>query len=490
MASLKQKTISGLLWSFVDQFANLGITFIVGIILARILSPREFGLVGMIVIFIEVSNTFINSGFGNALIRKKNCTQTDYSTVFFFNLASGAVFFIALFFSAPAIGNFFIEPQLIPILRVMGVGLIITSLTLIQRTILTKRIDFKLQARISVIASVGSGIISVTIAYLGFGVWSLVGQRLSRDMLNSIFLWIWNRWKPMLVFSKQSFNELFGFGSKLLVGGLIDTIYNNVYYLIIGKYFSAQDLGYYTRADQFQKLPSQTLNGIIARVSYPVLSNMQHDIPRLKTNYQLLIRSTMFITFVLMLGMAAVAEPMIISLIGEKWRESIIYLQMLSFVGMIYPMHALNLNILMVNGRSDLTLKLEIIKKVLAAPIIIIGIFWGIKIMIAWMMVNTLIAYYLNSYWSGKMIDYSFKHQIKDIMPAFCIALCMAIIVYGLGLAIPLDPLPLLIIQITSGAAFVLIVSEISRFKDYLFLKSLIFEKISTISIQKNGKTK
>ncbi len=198
----------------------------------------------------------------------------------------------------------------------------------------------------------------------------------------------------------------------------------------------------------------------------------------------------MFITFVLMLGMAAVAEPMIITLIGEKWRPSIIYLQMLSFVGMMYPLHALNLNMLQVQGRSDLFLKLEIIKKILAMPIIIIGIFWGIKIMIAGMMVNTLIAYYLNSYWSGKMIGYSFKQQIKDILPSFIMAFGMAIIVYGLGLIISLNPLPLLIIQITSGATFILIVSEITHFKDYLFLKSLVLEKILTIRTQKNEKTK
>ena len=198
--SLKQKTISGLIWSFIDQFANLGITFIVGIILARILTPREFGLVGMITVFIAISNSFINSGFGSALIRKKDCTQTDYSTVFFFNLCAGIFLFVALFFSSPAIGIFFNEPQLTPIVRVMGLILIIESLTLIQRTILTKRIDFKLQAHISVIASVSSGIIAVTMAYKGFGVWSLVAQQLSRHAFNSVLLWLWNRWKPIVGF--------------------------------------------------------------------------------------------------------------------------------------------------------------------------------------------------------------------------------------------------------------------------------------------------
>jgi len=479
--SLKQKTVSGLLWSFVDTFVGQGLTFIVGIILARILSPREFGLIGMITVFTAVSESFINSGFSSALIRKKDCTNIDFSTVFYFNLTAGILFFLILFFTAPFIADFFDEPQLKPIVQVLGIVLIIDSLTLIQRTILTKRIDFKLQTRISVIASLGSGVIAIVMAYKGFGVWSLVAQRIAKEGLNSIFLWLWNRWKPLLVFSMQSFRELFGFGSKLLVSGLIDTLYQNIYYLIIGKYFSAQELGYYTRADGFQRTPSQSLNGVIGRVSYPVLSSIQDDKPRLKNNYQKLIRSTMFITFVLMLGMAAVAEPMIITLIGEKWRPSIIYLQMLSFVGMMYPLHALNLNMLQVSGRSDLFLKIEVIKKILAIPTIMIGVIWGIKIMIIGMMVNTLIAYYLNSYWSGRFIGYSFKQQVIDILPSFGLALMMAVFVYLLGLFLPFSYLWVLIIQIIAGALFILLFCEITRFRDYIFVKEIVIEKLKDI---------
>jgi teichuronic acid exporter len=483
--SLKQKTVSGLLWSFIDQFANQGISFIVGIILARLLSPREFGLIGMVAVFIAVSESFINSGFSQALIRKKECTQTDYSTVFFYNLIVGVIFFTALFFSAPAIGRFFNEPDLKSIVQLLGLILIIDSLSSIQRTILIKRINFKLQARISVIISIGSGIIAIIMAFNGFGVWSLVVQRISRQALNSVFLWLWNRWKPILVFSKQSFRELFGFGGKLLLVGLIDTFYNNIYYIVIAKYFSALELGYYARAETFKNLTSQNLNGVISRVSYPVLSSMQNDIPMLKKNYQKLIRSTMFITFILMLGMVAVAEPMVISLIGEKWRPSIIYLQMLCFVGMMYPLHALNLNMLMVQGRSDLFLKLEIIKKILAAPIIILGIIWGIKIMIAGMIVFSFIAYYLNSYWSGKMIGYSIKQQLKDILPSFFMSLVMAGFVFGFGFLLPFNPLLKLIIQSMTGAFVIFALCEITKFKDYIFLKELVFEKINEIKKKK-----
>jgi len=485
--SLKQKTVSGLLWSFVDSMAVQGIAFVVGIILARLLSPREFGLIGMLTVFIAVSQSFIDSGFSNALIRKKDCSNTDYSTVFYFNLAVGILFFFLLYFSSSTISGFFNEPELKPILQVMGVVLIIDSLTIIQRTILTKRINFKLQARISVIASIGSGVVAIAMALYGFGVWALVAQRLVKQGLNSLFLWLWNRWKPLLVFSKKSFKELFGFGSKLLLGGLIDTIYRNVYYLIIGKFFSAQELGYYTRADGFKSLPSQNLNSIVSRVTYPVLSSIQDDIPRLRNYYQKMIRSVMFITFILMMGMAAVAEPMIHTLIGAKWEPAIIYLQMLCFEGMMYPLHALNLNMLQVQGRSDLFLKLEVIKKIIAIPTIVIGVFFGIKIMIVGMMVNTLIAYYLNSYWSGVKIGYSFSQQVKDILPSFFLALSMGVIVYFIGVILPFSYPIKFIIQIIFGAIFVLVISEATKFKDYIFVKELIVEKIGEICIKKNN---
>lgn len=475
--SLKQKTVSGLLWSFIDQFSNLGVSFIAGIILARLLSPIEFGLIGMILIFIAVSETFINSGFSNALIRKRNCTVTDFSTVFYFNLAVGLIFFLILYVTAPEIASFFNEPQLKEIVRVLGVVLIIDSLTLIQRTILIKRVDFKLQARISIIASFVSGTIAVVMAYSGYGVWSLVAQRVTKQAINSLYLWLWNSWRPIFTFSKESFKELFGFGSKIMISGLIDTIYQNIYFLVIGKYFSVLELGFYSRADEFQRVPSQNLTNVIGRVSYPILASIQDDKSKLKSHHKRLIRSTMFVTFILMLGMAAIAEPMVITLIGEKWRNSIIYVRMLCLVGMMFPLNVLNLNMIQVSGRSDIFLRLELIKKVLAIPTIIIGVFMGIKIMIVGMLVISLISYYLNGYWSGRFIEYSFFEQISDIIPSFMLAMGMAITVYFIGILLPFNHLTLLIIQIILGVLIVFGISEICKIKDYLYLKKLIIEK-------------
>lgn len=476
--SLKQKTITGILWSSVDNVTSQGILFVVGIILARILSPQEFGLIGMTTIFIAVSETFINSGFNQALIRKKECTQADFSTVFFFNLGAGIFFFFLLFFSAPLISKFFKEPDLEAIIRVLSIVLIIDALTIIQRTILTRRVDFKLQTRISVISSAGSGLLAIILAIKGFGVWSLVFMTLTRQAINSFLLWIWNRWRPELIFNRRSFTDLFGFGSKLLLSGLIDTVYRNVYYFVIGKYFSAKELGFYTRADSFRSVPSKNITMVLSRVTYPVLAQLQDDPVKLKEGYRQILKSTMLITFVLMLGLAAVAEPMVISLIGEKWRPSVIYLQLLCFSGMLYPLHALNLNMLNVKGRSDLFLKLEIIKKLLAVPTIIIGVLFGIKIMLIGIILDSLIAYYLNSYWSGKLINYSMTQQLKDIKPSFLLGAGMAIIVFLIGHFLPTHYLLTLIVQVIAGAVIVFGVCEFTRFSDYLFVKQIIVEKV------------
>jgi len=454
---------------------------IIGLVLARLLMPSEFGLIGMVTIFIAISTSFINSGFSSALIRKKNCTDTDYSTVFYYNLAVGVVFYCVMFLCAPAISRFFNEPQLTSLVQVLGIVLIIDSFTLIQKTILTKKIDFKLQTKISVIASLISGSVGVMAAYRGFGVWSLAVMQICQSLVNSFLLWQWNRWRPLWVFSKESFLELFSFGYKLLISGLIDTLYRHIYLVIIGKFFSAQDLGYYTRADQFKSLPSTNLTAVINRVSYPVLAKMQDDKVGLKRNYQKLIKGIMLITFVLMMGMAAVAEPMIITLIGEPWRPSVVYLQLLCFVGMMYPLHALNLNMLNVQGRSDLFLKLEIIKKILAIPVIITGILFGIKPMIVGMMVNTQIAYFLNSYWSGHFIDYPMREQVQDILPSFILAAVMAVAVAVVGWLLPFGYPAALVIQIVSGAVVVFAIAEMTKLDAYFFLKEILYAKFTGI---------
>lgn len=451
-----------------------------GIILARLLTPMEFGLIGMITVFVTISYSLVNSGFNQALIRKINCTEKDYSTVFYFNLIAGFAFYLILFFSAPLISIFFKEPQLTNLIKVLGIVLIIDSLTLIQGVKITKTINFRLLAKISVISNTAAGIIGITLAYNGYGVWSLVAKSISQRFLNGLFLWIWNRWRPIIVFSRTSFKELFAFGSKILISGFVANIYQNVFYVIIGKYFSAAQLGFYTRADQFKNLPAQNLNAMMARVTYPVMAQMQDDPVRLKTNYRKMIKTIMYISFMLIAIMTASAEAMIITLIGEQWRQSIIYLQLLSVVAVFFPVHSLNLNLLNVLGRSDLFLRMEIIKMLLSIPAIILGIIWGIEVMIIGLWGTTILSYYINSQTAGRMINYPFKEQMHDISSIIILALVMGSVVFLFGKIIPAKYLVIFISQVLIGLTITVVISELMKLEPYLYIKEIIKDKFNT----------
>lgn len=473
----KEKAIGGVIWSFIDSIANQGVLFIIGIILANLLSPYEFGIIGILTIIIAVSQSLIDSGFSTALIRKLDCSQNDYSTVFFFNITVAVAIYILLYVCAEQISIFFEIKELKLLTRVLGLGVIINSFSLIQKTILTKEINFKQQAKVSIVSSVIAGAVAIYMAYSGYGVWSLVALTLLRFFLSTLLFWVWSKWRPSFVFNIESFTKLFSFGSKLLVSGLIDTIYQNIYLLIIGKYFSAVQLGYFTRAIQFQELPSKNLQGIISRVSYPVLATMQNDEIKLKQSYQQLIKSTMLVTFTLMFGMMVVSKSMVLVLIGEKWLPVVPFLQLLCLSGMFYPLQSLNLNILNIKGRSDLYLKLEIIKKTMAVPVIIFGILYGIEIMIVGMIISSFISYYINSYWSGKMINYSFKEQIKDLAPIFIIAVLVNTLVYVISLYLSFNAFYILIIQIGLGAFMTITTYEITKHESYMFIKNEIIKK-------------
>ena len=481
MSEIKEKTVTGLLWSAIENFANIGIQFIIGIILARLVAPKEFGLIGMITIFIAISHTFIEGGFMKGLIRKTNVSDVDYSTAFFYNLAVGCLLYLILFLSAEVIARFYSEPELKALIRVLGINLIIGSFTIVQSAILIRRIDFKMSAKIKVTSAIVSGSIAIYLAYQGFGVWSLVFRVVLERLFTAILLWFWNSFFPSLVFSIASFKELFGYGSKLLISGLIHVIFTNIYLVIIGKFFSPAELGYYVRADKFNNFTPVIMTNIIATVTFPVFSQMRHNIIDLKAAYKRMLKTTMLWSFCLSIGMVVVAEPMILSLIGEVWKPSIIYLQMLCFIGMIYPLSALNLNVINVFGRSDLFLKLEVIKKILTIPIIFIGIIWGIKAMILGMWVNTLFGYYLNSYYSGLFINYPIREQLRDIIPSLLFAMFMGVFVALTGYFLPLGNLAKLIIQVTTGILIVYVVGELIKFDAFIYTKKIIKEKILSV---------
>jgi teichuronic acid exporter len=477
--SLKEKLLSGITWSFVDNSAYLGISFVAGIVLARLLSPVEFGLIGMITIFIAISDSFVDAGFSQALIRKTDCTRQDYSTVFFYNLAVGIFCFGLLYVSAGVISDFLNQQKLVLLIRVLALNLVINSFGVIQRVMLIKNINFRYQAQISIISTSLSGAIGIVMAFYGCGVWSLVGQTISKNVATVVLLHVGNRWRPERTFSLKSFRELFGFGSKLLLSDLLNTAYRNVYYFIIGKYYSAQDLGYYTRAEQFKSLPTQNLTSVIQRVSYPVLVTLREDPAQLKAGYKKLISSTMLISFILSIWMAAVSPTLIRALVGEKWLPAADYLSLLCFSGMFYPLNVLNLNLLKVLGRSDIHLHLEVIKKVLSVPIIVVGIFYGVTSMLWGMIVIVLISYFINSWWTGKFIDYPTLEQIKDILPSLLVATAAGVIVYLVSRLVSLAPIPFLLIQLLIGALVSVALCEVTHLSDYLYLKKIVMEKLN-----------
>jgi len=485
VGSLKSKTLSGLFWSFSDLIVNQGIQFVIQIILARLLLPKDFGIIGMVTIFIAVSNSVIDSGFSNALIREKQVSQDDYSTVFYFNLVMALIMYAVIFLSADVISTFFKEPELVFILRVLSLTLIINSIGLIQRTMLIKSINFKTQTKISVISSIVSGIIAIIFAFMGYGVWSLVIRILSLQVIQSLLLCLFNKWMPSLVFNIDSFKRLFGFGWKLLVSGLIYTLYGNLYFLIIGRAFSTLELGYYTNASRLRDAAAQSITSSVQRVSYPVLSSIEGDNDRLKVVYKKIIKNTVFITFPMMIGLAAVATPLMNLLLGYKWIQSIYYFQVLCFAGMLLPLHAINLNILQVKGRSDLFLGIEIIKKVVGITAVAIVMFFGFGIKgLLWSAVlNSYIAYFINSYFSAELLAYSTKEQIKDIMPIFIVSIIMGIIVYLSGVILANNYLKKLIIQIIIGSLSYIGISKIAKIEELNTVYDLVDSLLKKIRV-------
>lgn len=482
--SLKIKTVKGASWSFIDSIAGQGITFLVGLVLARLLTPEEYGLIGIITIFIAVFNSIVDSGFSNALIRKNDAKDIDYNTVFITNLVLSVVLFGALYVSAPTISHFFNQPQLIPLLRVMGTIVIINAFAIIQRTILVKKVDFKTQTKVSLISSISSGVVGIGMALNGLGVWSLVGQQISRQFLNSAFLWFYSKWYPKLQFSIQSFKELFSFGWKLLASSLIDTVWREIYQVVIGKYYTPAALGQYTRAQQFASICSSNLNSVVQRVSFPVLSSVQDDKKRLKNGYKRIIKVSMLITFTLMLGLAAVAKPLVLALIGEQWLPCVPFLQIICLQMMLYPLHSLNLNMLQVQGRSDLFLRLEIIKKIIAIGPLLLGIFVNIYWMLGSSVITGIIAYYLNAYYSGPFLNYSIKEQVKDILPSLGVAIAMSVPVFAISF-IPMNSFILLPIQIVVGAVITIVICEAINLPEYLEIKGIAMPFINKLNFRK-----
>ena len=464
--SLKDKTIRGTMWSAVDNITQLGVSFLVSIVLARLLSPDDYGLIGIVTIFTTVCNTIINGGFSNALIRTKNPSEEDYNTAVIINLGLSLFLYAIVFISSPLIAVFFGREELVALTRVSSSSMVIGALAIVQQVRLTKRIDFKTQSKITLIAGVTSGVIGIVMAISGLGVWALVFQGVILQLIRTVLLRYFNHWSPSFYFSKESFSRLFGYGWKMMASGIIDSLWTQLYQVVVGKFYSPSTLGQYTRANQFSSLFSSNLTSVIQRVTFPVLSDIQDEKDRMIAAYRKIIKTTMFITFALMFALGAISEPLLYCLIGDKWHEAATYLPWICLTGALYPLHAINLNMLQVQGRSDLFLGLEIVKKIVGLAPLIIGAFVGIFPMLYTSVITSIICFFLNSCFSGKLVGYSSWMQIKDIAPSFAISMVMAIVVYLLKY-LPINNWFILLIQFIVGLVIFILLCQITKIKEY-----------------------
>lgn len=443
------------------------------------LSPQDYGLIGMVTIFTVFTQAFINSGFSQALIRKKDTTEAEYSSVFYFNLAAGIFFYIVLFFSAPYISLFFDEHQLTGITRYVGLIIVFDAAALIQKTIITKEVNFKTQTKIALTSSLVSGALGIFLAFNGYGVWSLVYKLLTNHFLQSLLLWTSSRWRPQKTFSRSAIKNLFGFSSKLLASAILDKVYGAVFNLTVAKFYSAKELGLFTRARIFKDMIALNLSEVVGKVSFPVLAKTQDEPIRLKNNYKKLLVSINFIVWISLLTLAGVAEPMIVTLLGTQWVESVIYLQLLCFVGVFYPMHQLTKNILFVYGKSGLFFRLQILTKLLAVPAILTGVFVGIKHMIVVMIIVGFVEFFAKSYYSGGLLNYPILKQLKDLRATFLLAVFVGLSIYSLNLITNLTPPITLALQLILATSLVIGLSELLKLKEYAYLKEIVLQQLN-----------
>lgn len=478
--SFKEKTAKGFIWTLVDMAFNYAGMFIISIILARLLSPFEFGIIGILTIFLTVFEGLIDGGFTNALIQAEKVDEHDYNTVFIFNLSLSCFFYMLFYYSAPVIGYFFNDNALSLYARVLGTVLIINAFSIVQRTILTKAIDFKYQAIISITSTLVSGVLGIWMAYAGCGVWSLIAQQISRALITTLMFWINSKWYPKIEFSVESFKKLFSFGWKIMVSTLIGTIGTEIYSAVIGKVYTKEALGLYTRAKQFTDVVSIKLTSIIRRVTFPAFSSIQQDDEYLVSTYRKMLRLVTLISCSALMILGAIAEPMVRVLLGEQWAECAPYLVLLCFVWFFYAPNVLNLNLLQVKGRSDLFLYDQILAVIVSFIPLIFAIKYSITAMLVVSIVTQLLLYFVGVLFCSKVVKYSFLKQMKDLMPIVVTAVCTFIVVHLIGY-IDISVGWLLIVECVAGFwAFVMLSSLFCK-QEFQYMKQSMYSFVNKL---------
>ena len=478
--NLKKKTIIGLIWQYAEKCGSQIITFVVSIILARILTPADYGIVGLITVFISISLVFAESGMGQALVQKKDADDRDFSTVFYYSIVFSMLIYAILFFAAPFIADFYNEPILVNVLRVLGLTVIIGAFNGVQRARIQRDMQFKMFFYATLVGTVISAVVGIVMAYTGCGVWALVWQQISGRLIAVVVLWFVTKWKPMLVFSFTSMKRLFGYSWKLLCSGLLDTVYNNIYSLIIGKFYSSADLGYYNRGKQYPMLVVENVNGSINSVIFPVLSKMQDEKERFKATVRRSMKTSTYIIFPLMAGLAAVAEPLVKIMLTDKWLPAVPFIQFCCFSYAFWPVHTANLQAVKALGRSDVFLKLEIIKKIIGVIILAITIPFGLTAMMFGRCISTISSSIINASPNKKLMDYSYVEQLMDMLPSIALSVIMCVAVLLVG-TLDINLYLLLGLQIVVGIALYVGLSVLFKLECFEYVLGILkgfFKKV------------
>jgi O-antigen/teichoic acid export membrane protein len=483
-SSLKQKTISAFLWSFFGQYVTQGVTFGVTLVLTRLLEPTDFGLLGMLSIFIAISNTLQNFGFNAALIQRSDVTSRDYSTVFYFNMGMSLLLYLILFLAAPWIAAFFDEPRLTLIARVYMLSLLINGFSLVQSTIFTRQINFKPPVIIRLISAIFSGSIGILMALNGFGVWSLVVQVLTSNFLYSLLVWFSSKWRPEAVFDRTSFKNLMGFSSKIFLSHFINRLFHTLDNFVIGKIFSTAQLGFYTRARSLKEFPIKNTTTVLERVLFPVFATIQDDNERLMNLAMKFTGIISFIVFPMMFGLAVAAEPFVKVIFTDKWLPAVKFIQILCLYGFIQPLSAINVDVIIAKGKANVVLMLEVIHKVLFVAAMVVGFNWGIEGFLYANLIGHYITYFFVLYLSSRTLNYSIFPLLKNILPSFSLALVMSAVIYGIDKFYNRDNLEQLTVEIIVGILFYLGAAKVLHIRAFKDLIVLIREDILKRSVK------
>lgn len=473
MPSDKKTVLSNFLWRFAERCGAQGVAFIVSVVLARLLAPEVYGTIALVTVFTAILNVFVDSGLGSALVQKKDADDLDFSSVFYFNVAVCCLLYLGMFLAAPFIAEFYNRPELTPVIRVLSLTLVISGVKNVQQAYVSRTMQFKRFFFATLGGTVGAAVIGIAMAYCGFGVWALVIQQIFNATVDTVILWITVRWRPKQMFSWKRLKGLFSYGWKLLVSALLDTVYGNLRQLIIGKMYSSADLAQYNRGRQFPDVIITNINSSIDSVLLPTMARVQEDAAQVKGMTRRAMKTSTYIMAPLMMGLAFCAQPVVRLVLTEKWLPCVPFMQIFCITYMFYPVHTANLNAIKAMGRSDLFLRLEIVKKVVGLVLLVSTMWFGVMAMAYSLLVSTLTSMVINSWPNKRLLRYSYLEQMKDILPGILLAVLMGCCVYPIQW-LGLPDIVTLLLQVPLGALIYIGASALLHLESYEYLMDMI----------------